>query len=129
MDVASVLGVVMPIVLLVFAFLLKLLIDRSATVPNVVRSVFELPVDVAFLAMTFVVAFTLGAPEHSTVGLFFFMLYIVGSILVVLLWRRSERCYEQNHRWRAGVIAACNYLLCTFGTVLAIRLVLPGGAS
>jgi hypothetical protein len=38
--------IALPFVLILIAFLLKLFMDRNATLPLVIRSLFELPVDI-----------------------------------------------------------------------------------
>jgi hypothetical protein len=51
------LDVFLPIALVVIAFLLKLFMDRSVNAPLAVKSLYELPVDMLFLTLSFIVAF------------------------------------------------------------------------
>jgi hypothetical protein len=59
---------ILPIILLLLAFLLKLLIDQTANLPLFVRAIAELPVDVAFLAISFVAAYAIRHQIELTWG-------------------------------------------------------------
>ena len=98
------LEIILPIALLALEFVLKLFIDRSATLPVLIRSVLELPVDISFLATSLIVAFTILSPSNSEEGLVRFVIYLIGTVLVIFGWRRSVAFFEQDHRWRAALL-------------------------
>lgn len=118
----STLEVALPIVLLLLAFLLKLLIDQSATIPLFIQSVYELPVNIAFLAACFIVAYTISSSAHNTKGLVYLIIYIAGSVLVIFFWRRSTKLFERNRLISSAFLAMLNYGACITGLVIAIRL-------
>ncbi|MDW0358388.1 hypothetical protein Q8G38_03570 [Halomonas venusta] len=116
----------LPVVLLVLAFLLKLLIDRASTAPVFIQSLMELPVDIAFLAMSFVIAYTINAGNKAGEGLLYFLIYIVCSIVIVFFWRRSNSCFEKDSYVMVGVLTSINYLASIAGVYMAINLVTGG---
>ena len=117
------LEVSLPVVLLVLAFLLKLLIDRASTAPVFIQSLMELPVDIAFLAMSFVIAYTINAGARAGEGLLYFLIYIICSIVIVFFWRRSNSCFERDNYLMVGVLTSLNYVASITGVYMAINLV------
>lgn len=118
----SLLEIALPISLLLLAFLLKLFIDRTATLPFFIEAVLELPVDIAFLSTAFVVAFTISFPSKVKEGLFSFTFYIIGSIIVVFFWRRSRMFFEREKFFKSGLLAIINYILCLMALLIAVFL-------
>jgi len=118
------LEIALPASLMVLAFLLKLLIDRSTTAPVLIKSLYELPVDMAFLGMSLIVAFTIGSKDNPSKGLFYFILYTMGAICVVFLWRRSIKYFEENKNTISGFLAALNYSGTLLGAYISIKLVI-----
>lgn len=125
----NVLEIALPGTILLLSFLLKLFIDRTATVPDFISSIFELPVDVAFLATSLVAAFTLSMSDKVRVGegLVSFVIYVVGSIFIVVFWRRSHRLFLSDKIWSSFFITVLGYILCGYGLVHAISIVTGGG--
>jgi hypothetical protein len=114
--------VVLPLVLIGLAFILKLVVDRTARLADLVSAVLELPVDVAFLATSLTAAFVIAKPSDAAKGLTMFASYIVGTVVTVFLWRRGQRQFEGEDFWWCVPIAAMNYVLCSAGLVSAVRL-------
>jgi len=83
------LQIILPSVLLLIGFLLKLLVGRKYDMPATIQAVCELPVDIVFLALSFTVAFTITRIDNQSVGLFYSFIGIASAILIVLLWRIS----------------------------------------
>lgn len=113
----------LPVVLLVLAFLLKLLIDRASTAPIFIQSLMELPVDIAFLAMSFVIAYTINAGEKAGEGLLLFLIYVISSIVIVFFWRRSNSFFESDSYIWVGCLTSVNYLASISGVYIAVNLV------
>lgn len=120
----SSLEIALPATLLVLAFLLKLMIDRSSTAPLLIQSLIELPVDIAFLAMSFLIAYTINAGEKVSEGLLLFLIYIVCSILIVFFWRRSSAMFDDDKLVVTGVLTSINYAASISGIYIAINLVM-----
>lgn len=117
------LEIALPSTLLVLAFLLKLLIDRASTAPVFIQSLLELPVDIAFLAMSFVIAYTINAGDKADEGLLYFLIYIVASIIIVFFWRRSNSLFESDNFILTGMLTSINYLVSVSGIYIAVNLV------
>ena len=83
------LEIILPGILLLIAFLLKLVVDRSLDVPNTIQAVCELPVDILFLALSFVVAHTIANKNNINEGLVFCYIGLAFAIVVIVLWRKS----------------------------------------
>ena len=122
------LEIIMPIIVLGLAFLLKLLIDRSASIPDAISSTLELPVDITFLAMSLIVGFTIAPLGQAKEGMAWFALYVFGAILIVFIWRRSIKSFESNSHKTAFFLGVVNYLISITAIVHSIKLV-TGGTS
>ena len=59
MDVPA---IALPAALLFVAYLLRLLVDHQVSLADLIEATIELPVEIAFLATSFVVAFTISTP-------------------------------------------------------------------
>lgn len=123
------LEIALPGTILLLSFLLKLFVDRTATVPDFISAIFELPVDVAFLATSLIAAFTLSLSDKAKIGegLISFVIYVVGAVLIVVLWRRSLRSFLSDKIWISFLLTGFGYLLCVYGLVYAVNLVTSGG--
>jgi len=117
------LDIILPIVLLLLAFILKLSIDRSIEVPNLIQAICELPVDMVFLAISFLVAFTIGKLEDTGKGLCFCFVFIFIAVLVVILWRKCLKFFEiGNKLWILLLII--NIAISTFSLFQSMNVLL-----
>lgn len=116
------LDVVLPAILVLMAFILKIVVDRTATLPDLISATLELPVDMAVLATSFIISFTIASPKNSASGLLHFTVYIFSSILVVVLWRRSTKAFTADKLWLSLLLGALNYLLCLTGLWRSVAL-------
>lgn len=110
------LDVVLPIALVAMAFILKLFMDRSATAPLIIRSLYEVPVDVMFLALSFTTAYTIADLSHVGLGMCHLYVFLIVALVAVVLWRRSLLLFEREHRFWSAVLftingAAAGYVL------------------
>jgi FtsH-binding integral membrane protein len=102
------LDVLLPLGLLVLAFLLKLFVDQSADVPRTIEALYSVPIDVVFLATSFAVAFTLSSPSGAGRGLLHVLGFIIAAVVVVFLWRRSRRLFDVTHYFWSAVVFVLN---------------------
>ena len=93
------LNLILPFILVIIAFLLKLVVDRKVEIPNAIQAIIELPVDIIFLALTFSVAFTLSTKENQADGLFYGFVGITAAIVVVLIWKKTQALFLKNSHW------------------------------
>lgn len=88
--------IILPSILLIIAFSLKLFIDRTVDIPQTLKAICELPVDIMFLAMSFGVGYTI-SKNNSSEGLIFLFWSLLLSILVIVLWRKSLILLASNN--------------------------------
>ncbi len=116
--------VILPGVLLLLAFFLKLSIDREVDIPNTIYAFLELPVDVSFLATSFIAAFTITATHpDSEKGFIYFTCYLLFAGLVIFLWRKSCRLFEAEKYKTTIAISLVNYTICSACLIRAIQLI------
>ena len=117
---------VLPVILLCLAFLLKLLIDRSATIPLFLQSVLELPVDIAFLAISFLVAYIITETGNRENGLLCFLVFLTATVIIIFFWRRAISCYDNNKFISSTILGTASYAISIFGLTYSIGLLLGG---
>jgi chromate transport protein ChrA len=93
------LDLILPCMLVVIAFLLKLVVDRSVEASNTIQAIIELPVDIIFLALTFSVAYTLTKTENQADGLFYGFVGIAFAIIIVLIWKKAQNLLLKGSYW------------------------------
>ena len=121
--------IIMPIILIGLAFLLKLFIDRTVTVPDTISSILDLPADIAFFSLSVIVSFTITKPENIDLGLMYFSSAIVLSLVVIFLWRRSIASFNSGARVMPAIAGSMNYIIAVAMAIYAINLVVgaPNG--
>jgi hypothetical protein len=117
------LHILLPIILVVLAFLLKLLVDRSATAPAIVQSTYELPVSIVFLALSFATAFTITGSANIAKGMTNCYILLIVAILAVVMWRRSLLLFEHNHRVWSVLLFALNIAIASYSLMTSIELI------
>ena len=122
------LELIMPAMVLALSFALKLFIDRTATLPDAISSALELPVDIAFLATSLIVGFTLSSTGDPKLGLAWFGFYLLGTVFIVVLWRRSINLFLSEKHFASFCLGGLNY---TFALIAIFQSVnfLTGGSN
>jgi hypothetical protein len=100
---------ILPIAILLLAFLLKLAIDRNVEAPTLIKAIYELPVDIVFLSLSFLAAHTISVTTIKNDGLFGCFVITIISVLNVILWRRSIRLFEASKIGLSILLTAINY--------------------
>lgn len=114
---------VMPIILLGMSFLLKMSIDREVDMPSMVYAALELPVDVLFLAASFMAAISISKQPTTELGPIYFAGYIVLIALSIIIWRKSIKLFE-NENWILLVLMVfINFAITSSALVRSIQLV------
>lgn len=120
------LEIALPVLLVIIAFLLKLFMDRSATVPLIVQSLYELPVDVLFLAMSFSIAAAITSEKSRDSALFHAFLFLVVILLGVVAWRRSIIFFEDEKRLLSAIIFVLNAAAAAYCLTVSINTLIGG---
>lgn len=122
------LEIMMPTMVLALSFALKLFIDRTATLPDAISSALELPVDIAFLATSLIVGFTLSSAGDPKLGMAWFGFYLLGTVFIVVLWRRSITLFlAEKHFWSL-CLGAANYMIAITAIFQSVNF-LTGGSN
>jgi hypothetical protein len=117
------LDIILPGLLVLIAFLLKLVVDRSVEIPNAIQAIIELPVDIVFLALTFSVAFTLTSIKNQANGLFYGFVGFAFAIIVVLLWKKTQKLFISGSKWWILLIFI-NLSLSGYAVIKSVELVI-----
>lgn len=115
------LEIVLPIVVLTLSFLLKLYIDRNVEIPLFVRSIHELPVDIIFLTISFLVAFTISVKDDmKNSGLLYCFIFLIVAIISVIIWRRSVKLFELEKTFQSILLTSINFAVTIYCLNIAI---------
>lgn len=117
------LEIALPIILLLLAFILKLSIDRTIEVPNLIQAICELPVDIEFLSISFLIAFTIGKDADTGKGLFFCFVFIFIAVIVVILWRKCLKLFEKGNKFWI-LLLSINFILSSFSLFQSMKVLL-----
>jgi hypothetical protein len=115
-------GYILSIILVVLSFLLKLFIDRKTNIPIFINSLLELPVDLNFLGLSFVIAFIIRDTKNAADGLIYFITYLAISVLTVYVWRRSCYCFGQNSTGWTIFLGIINFIVSVLLMLYALNL-------
>ncbi len=119
------LNIILPIALVFMAFMLKLFMDQSATIPLVIRSLYELPVNIVFLALSFTTAFTISAIQNTNLGMLHLYIFLIIALINVICWRRSVILFEKPYIYWSAFLFIANGAISCFTLYKAIILLAP----
>ena len=117
---------VLPIILLILSFLLKLFIDRTVSLPSFISALLELPVDIMFLGLSFIAAFTITYKEKAGIGLLLFLTYLIIAILIIFCWRRAIKAFEASKLSISSLLGILNFLISIPALIFSIILIIKG---
>jgi len=124
------LEVVLPSALVILAFACKLFIDQHPTLPILIKSLYELPISIVFLAVSFVTGYVITFPAKVGLGLSYLFTFLICMVLSIVLWRRSTLYFERNFRFWSAVIFIINATIASYLLYFAVVLIISnGGAS
>ncbi|PCD05699.1 hypothetical protein CMV16_21960 [Peribacillus simplex] len=127
---------ILPIILLALSFCLKLYINREVNKPSVLSAISELPVDVMFVSMAFIISYRIRFSNHVietynngsklilekmdlNAGYGLFGVYIIITIFVIVFWRISIKRMD-TQKWIAyGILVGLNYIICIVALLFA----------
>jgi len=116
--------IILPISILFLAFMLKLFIDRSAEAPLIVKSLYELPVDIIFLTVSLLAGLTITKKPDNSHELTTLVIFIIVAIINVIIWRRAIKLFEDNYKWWSIVPTVLNYCITIFCLITTINLLI-----
>ena len=119
----------MPIILLLLAFVLKQVIDRSSSLSDLIDGLLEFPVEIIFLATSLIVGYIISPLGNDRKGIVWFILYIIASVFIIILWRRAKKCFDAKATWNAFWLSGGSYFLAVSALVFAIILITQSNES
>lgn len=95
------LDIILPILLLFLTYGVKLLVDQAVEVPMAIKSLCELPIDIIFLSMSFLIAIIISSNENRNASFLCIMIFFFLSLIIVLLSKRSILNFDKriNKNW------------------------------
>jgi len=118
--------IALPGVLMLAKFLVKLVVDRSATLPDFISAILALPVDIVFLSASLLAGHVISSPNNLKEGLVLFMGCICLSIVIVFLWRRSDGQFTKDRYLAAASCGLLNIGTATATLVYSLSLLTSG---
>lgn len=119
------LNLLLPVALVAMAFILKLFVDQSVDTPRIIQSLYELPVSVIFLSLTFITAYIISSVNNIGVGLCYIYFYIIFAVVIIFLWRRSLRSFEMDHYIRSALLFIINASISGYLLYQAVSILIP----
>jgi hypothetical protein len=128
---------ILPVILLVLSFLIKLFIERETNINKYVIALLEFPVDIMFVSASLIISYgtywTLfykekvgelvvkGVESQEVVktlekvpespGNIMFIIYLLLIIVVTVFWRKTEKLYSLNKTWSTLSLVFLGYLI------------------
>jgi hypothetical protein len=103
----------LPIMLLILQFSFKFFIDKEATLYNFVISIFELPLSIMFLSLSFYAALVMTKIEKVQLGFNWFLITLIATFFCVFFWKRSVKNYENENLKSAFGLGMLNLVIST----------------
>lgn len=120
--------IALPGVLLFAKFLVKLIIDRSVTLPDFISAILALPVDIVFLSASLLAGYVISSSGNVKEGLILFTGCICLSLVIVFLWRRSDGQFTKDKYLAAATLGLLNVGMATATLVYSVSLLTAGGS-
>jgi hypothetical protein len=119
----------LPGLLLLAKFVVKLVVDRSATLPDFISAILALPVDIVFLSASLLAGHVISSPGNVKEGLVLFLGCICLSLIIVFLWRRSDGQFTKDRYFCAAALGLINVGTATGTLVYSLSLLTAGGSQ
>ncbi len=103
---------ILPPAVLLLAFIFRLLIDRTATLPEFLDAFCGLTIDIVFLSISFVAGHILANPQNSSNAFVNFIVYVAIAALMVFFYRRTMKLYQNGFFIKFGFMILFSYLVC-----------------
>jgi len=121
--------IALPGVLLIAKFLVKLFVDRSATLPDFISAILALPVDIIFLSASLLAGHVISSPNDPKERLAIFMGCICLSLVIVVLWRRSEGYFTKDRYVAAASSGLLNFMLAAATLIYSLSHLTTGASQ
>jgi hypothetical protein len=120
---------ILPFVLLLLVFLIKLIACRPLSVLEVWRAAMEVPVDISIFGVSTLISFIIvvGSGGGLSQALFWLLLFIVLKVVSIVIWRQSITALERGGLRKTGLAAIAlgtglNFFITIMMAVFAVSL-------
>jgi hypothetical protein len=117
------LEIILPTIILMLAILMKLLVNRSASIPLVVEAFFTLPVEMLFLALTFVSADAIENEKHTNTALATALALVAVGVIIVAIWRWGLSRLDKSKMFLSWALFVMNITISLAILIYVIRLI------
>lgn len=115
------------LVLLIICFVLKTYLNRTPRLLNLIYSLIDFPINIIFLGISFVVAYTITAEGNDIYsGLVIIVIYILAMLFVVIFSRIAESSLDEHKIKTTIFFSFISYIICITGLIIGIKLVTGG---
>ena len=116
------LNVILPLILVLMAFILNLVVDKVVDLPSSIQAIIELPIDLIFLAITFYVATILSNSSIQNEGLLYSFIGLFISIIVVLISKKCSKLFINKRTKTWLLLLLFNIMVSSFSIIHAVGL-------
>ena len=119
------LKVIMPIIMMLFIFVLKLWVVQIPKAPDYLKAIIDLPVSISFLGVAMCISYAISGGNKNVYhpeGVLFFTLSLFWSVLIIASGRCCNKLYSKS-KWIA--MTSCillNYILAISCAFLSIKI-------
>lgn len=121
----SSLEIILPILLIIITYSLKLFIDQVVDIPAAIKSVCELPIDIVFLSISLLIAITISNADNRNVGLVCMLANFIVAILIVFLAKRSASDFISGANKRFRWFLLINIFISVMSLCISISMLTP----
>jgi len=117
------LDVILPAVIVLLAFVLRLVVDRTVDLVVFLEALFDLPIDIVLLAISFAAAVSITQPAFTSTGIILSLIFIIFLVVGCLLARRSKEALDQDHYLSSGAFCLANFVISSFSLFACVSFV------
>jgi hypothetical protein len=96
------------------------MVDREVDVPNVIKAMCELPIDMILLAISFLIAIVISDEASRNQAVLYFVTFFILSLVIVFMSKRSVHHFEGGKYRFWFALLLLNFLvalICLIGSV------------
>jgi len=128
-EIVPYLKIIMPLVMIVFIFFLKLWVVQIPKAPDYLKAIIDLPISISFFGVAMCVSYSISASKNSSYppeGVLFFAVSLLWSVLIIASGRCCIKLYSRS-RWKMmGSCIVLNYILASVCALLSIKIIVGG---
>nr|WP_159465069.1 hypothetical protein [Scandinavium goeteborgense] len=128
-NIVPYLKIIMPIVMIIFIFILKLWVVQIPKAPDYLKAIIDLPISISFFGVAMCVSYAINVSKNDSYhpeGLFFFAVSLMWSILIIASGRCCIKLYSKSKWAMMGSCIVLNYILASVCALLSIKIIIGG---